>query len=92
MAQVNMAQGSLDPRVGNAVVKAAKEVADGELMEHFPLVVWQTGSGTQSNMNSNEVIANRCGSTALCRKKHDVLRFFGASSNAEQLGSQIVCV
>lgn len=57
--QVNMAQGDMDPNVGNAVVKAAKEVADGALMDHFPLVVWQTGSGTQSNMNSNEVIANR---------------------------------
>lgn len=54
-----MAQGDLDPKVGNAVVKAAQEVADGSLMDHFPLVVWQTGSGTQSNMNSNEVIANR---------------------------------
>jgi fumarate hydratase, class II len=54
-----MAQGMLDPKIGAAVVKAAKEVADGKLMDHFPLVVWQTGSGTQSNMNSNEVIANR---------------------------------
>jgi fumarate hydratase class II len=55
-----MTQGNLDPKIGAAVVKAAKEVADGKLMDHFPLVVWQTGSGTQSNMNSNEVIANRC--------------------------------
>ena len=42
-----------------AIIKASNEVADGKLMEHFPLVVWQTGSGTQSNMNANEVIANR---------------------------------
>lgn len=49
----------LDAKVGNAIVQAAGEVAAGELDDHFPLVVWQTGSGTQSNMNSNEVIANR---------------------------------
>jgi fumarate hydratase, class II len=56
-----MQQGSLNPKVGNAIVQAATEVAEGKLLDHFPLVVWQTGSGTQSNMNSNEVIANRCG-------------------------------
>lgn len=49
----------LDPKIGNAVVQAATEVADGKLIDHFPLVIWQTGSGTQSNMNANEVIANR---------------------------------
>ena len=49
----------LDPKIGNAIVKAATEVADGKLLDHFPLVIWQTGSGTQSNMNANEVIANR---------------------------------
>jgi fumarate hydratase, class II len=58
--QVNMAQGSIDLKVGNAIVEAATEVAEGKLLDHFPLVIWQTGSGTQSNMNSNEVIANRC--------------------------------
>lgn len=58
-AKVNMAQGNMDPKIGNAIVQAAGEVADGQLMDHFPLVIWQTGSGTQSNMNSNEVIANR---------------------------------
>ena len=58
-AQVNMDLGVLDSKVGNAIVEAAKEVAEGKLMDHFPLVVWQTGSGTQSNMNANEVIANR---------------------------------
>lgn len=57
--QVNMAQGSMDVKIGNAIVEAATEVADGKLLDHFPLVIWQTGSGTQSNMNSNEVIANR---------------------------------
>ncbi|KAL4858080.1 Fumarate hydratase 2 [Chlorella vulgaris] len=58
-AKVNMELGVLDAKVGNAVVQAATEVAEGKLSDHFPLVVWQTGSGTQSNMNANEVIANR---------------------------------
>ena len=57
--QVNMSLGVLDKRIGNAIVEAATEVAEAKLLEHFPLVVWQTGSGTQSNMNANEVIANR---------------------------------
>jgi hypothetical protein len=59
IVQVNMAQGVLDKKIGDAVVKAATEVAEGKLDSHFPLVIWQTGSGTQSNMNANEVIANR---------------------------------
>ena len=54
-----MELGVLDPKVGDAVVRAAAEVAEGKLSDNFPLVVWQTGSGTQSNMNANEVIANR---------------------------------
>ncbi|MGQ9366765.1 class II fumarate hydratase [Azospirillum sp. ST 5-10] len=58
-AQANMELGVLDARLGGAIVAAAEEVADGTLAEHFPLVVWQTGSGTQTNMNANEVIANR---------------------------------
>jgi fumarate hydratase class II len=58
-AEVNMAMGKLDPLVGEAIVKAANEVIEGKLDDHFPLVVWQTGSGTQSNMNANEVISNR---------------------------------
>ncbi len=58
-ARANMALGKLDKRIGEAIVVAAREVADGRLDDHFPLVVWQTGSGTQSNMNANEVIANR---------------------------------
>jgi fumarate hydratase class II len=58
-AETNMALGRLDKTVGEAIVKAAQEVIDGKLNEHFPLVVWQTGSGTQSNMNANEVISNR---------------------------------
>jgi fumarate hydratase class II len=58
-AETNMALGKLDPKIGEAVVAAAQEVIDGKLDDHFPLVVWQTGSGTQSNMNANEVIANR---------------------------------
>ncbi|XP_024357134.1 fumarate hydratase 1, mitochondrial [Physcomitrium patens] len=59
-AIVNMEYG-LDKKYGEAIVKAASEVAEGKLTDHFPLVVWQTGSGTQTNMNSNEVIANRAG-------------------------------
>ena len=58
-AETNMALGTLDKGVGEAVIKAAQEVIDGKLDEHFQLVVWQTGSGTQSNMNANEVISNR---------------------------------
>ena len=58
-ALVNMSLGALDGKVGEAIVGAAEEVIDGTLAEHFPLVVWQTGSGTQTNMNANEVIANR---------------------------------
>ena len=58
-ARVNASQGLLDGRLADAIVAAAEEVARGALDEHFPLVVWQTGSGTQSNMNANEVIANR---------------------------------
>src|SRR5436189_2993980 len=58
-AEANMGLGRLDPKVGKAIVAAAQEVIDGKLDAHFPLVVWQTGSGTQSNMNANEVISNR---------------------------------
>jgi fumarate hydratase class II len=58
-ATVNLAQGALDPAIGGAIQAAAREVMEGQLDDHFPLVVWQTGSGTQTNMNANEVIANR---------------------------------
>ncbi len=58
-AQANIASGKLDERRGNAIIAAAGEVIDGKFDDNFPLVVWQTGSGTQSNMNANEVIANR---------------------------------
>jgi fumarate hydratase, class II len=58
-ATVNMAQGDLDATLGDAIVSAAQEVMDGRFDDNFPLVVWQTGSGTQSNMNANEVISNR---------------------------------
>ncbi len=58
-AEVNKAQGQLDPKLADAIVAAAEEIESGELDDHFPLVVWQTGSGTQSNMNVNEVISNR---------------------------------
>jgi fumarate hydratase class II len=58
-ARANIALGRLDPLIGDVIVSAAQEVMDGKLDDHFPLVVWQTGSGTQSNMNANEVISNR---------------------------------
>jgi fumarate hydratase class II len=58
-AQANMQLGRLDPSIGDLMVRAADEVIDGSLDDHFPLYVWQTGSGTQSNMNGNEVISNR---------------------------------
>ena len=58
-ATVNMELGVMESSIGNAIVEAAQDVIDLKLMDHFPLSVWQTGSGTQSNMNSNEVISNR---------------------------------
>jgi fumarate hydratase class II len=58
-ALANMALGELDEKIGTAIVAAAEEVIDGKLRDHFPLVVWQTGSGTHTNMNMNEVLANR---------------------------------
>ena len=54
-----MDYGKLDKNIGQNIIEAAQEVIDGKLNDHFPLVVWQTGSGTQSNMNANEVISNR---------------------------------
>lgn len=58
-ARANRALDNLEPKLADAIEQAAREVADGKLSDHFPLVVWQTGSGTQTNMNTNEVIANR---------------------------------
>ncbi len=58
-ARTNVALGEIDAELGEAIFQAAEEVASGALIDHFPLVVWQTGSGTQSNMNTNEVIAGR---------------------------------
>src|SRR5215472_7687718 len=58
-AQTNRELGCLDERRAQAIIAAAQEIIDGKLDDHFPLVVWQTGSGTQTNMNVNEVIANR---------------------------------
>jgi fumarate hydratase class II len=58
-AMANMALGSMDEKIGNAITQAADQIIDGTLMDEFPLVVWQTGSGTQTNMNANEVISNR---------------------------------
>ena len=58
-AEANKSAGNLDEKIADAIIKAAAEVVDGQFDDNFPLVVWQTGSGTQSNMNANEVIANR---------------------------------
>src|SRR3979409_2565679 len=58
-AETNRELGLLDQRRARAITRAAREVIDGKFDDHFPLVVWQTGSGTQTNMNLNEVIANR---------------------------------
>ncbi len=58
-AEVNKAQGDMAPDLADAIAAAAQEVIDGRFDDNFPLVVWQTGSGTQSNMNANEVISNR---------------------------------
>jgi len=58
-ALVNKAQGDLDAQIADAIAAAATEVIEGKFDDNFPLVVWQTGSGTQSNMNANEVISNR---------------------------------
>ena len=58
-AETNVELGELDPKIGALISKACEEVISGSLNDHFPLRVWQTGSGTQTNMNANEVIANR---------------------------------
>ena len=58
-ARVNMAMGVMPEELGKAIDQAAGEVVDGKFNDNFPLSVWQTGSGTQSNMNTNEVISNR---------------------------------
>ena len=58
-AQANKARGKIDTKIADAMIAAASEVVEGKLDDHCPLVVWQTGSGTQSNMNANEVISNR---------------------------------
>ena len=58
-AIIHKKQGQMDARIANAIIKASESVINGKLDDHFPLKVWQTGSGTQTNMNVNEVIANR---------------------------------
>ena len=58
-AETNLSLGLLDKQIAAAIINAAQEVSEGKLNDHFPLAVWQTGSGTQSNMNANEVISNR---------------------------------
>jgi fumarate hydratase class II len=86
-ALTNVALGMLDKKKGEAIVRAADEALAGKLDEHFPLVVWQTGSGTQTNMNVNEVLANRAseilggkrGAARLVHENDDVNK--GQSSN-----------
>ena len=58
-AKTNVELGQLDEKIGDLIIQASQEVLEGKHNDHFPLRVWQTGSGTQSNMNTNEVIANR---------------------------------
>ena len=58
-AIVHKKEKQIDPKISNAIIKACNDVIEGKLNEHFPLKVWQTGSGTQTNMNVNEVVANR---------------------------------
>ncbi|MCO4825283.1 MAG: class II fumarate hydratase, partial [Amylibacter sp.] len=58
-AQANKSLGKLPAEIADTMIAAANEVVTGKLDDHFPLVVWQTGSGTQSNMNANEVVSNR---------------------------------
>src|SRR5204862_7970547 len=58
-AQVNETLGTIDPQIAGAIIRAAQEVIDGKLDNHFVLDIFQTGSGTSTNMNANEVIANR---------------------------------
>jgi fumarate hydratase class II len=85
-AQINTELGTVDPQVADAIVRAAQEVIDGKLDEHFVLSIFQTGSGTSTNMNANEVIANRAsellGGSRGSRKVHpnDHVNF-GQSSN-----------
>lgn len=57
-AMVNQDNGDLDPKLAKHIIEAANDIIDGKHAENFPLVIWQTGSGTQSNMNVNEVLAN----------------------------------
>ena len=74
-ALVNCKLGNLDERRANAIAAACDEILAGRLADEFPLVVWQTGSGTQSNMNANEVIANRANQIAgqkLCHPNDDI--------------------
>jgi len=86
-ARVNARLGDLDPKLASAISDAAAEVSKGKLDDHFPLVVYQTGSGTQSNMNANEVIANRAaeilggqrGDKSVCHPNDHVNK--GQSSN-----------
>ena len=58
-AGANVELGELDGKIAELIARAADDIIEGELDDHFPLVIWQTGSGTQTNMNANEVIANR---------------------------------
>ena len=80
-AMANYKLGKLDERRRDLIMQACDEVISGQLNDHFPLVVWQTGSGTQSNMNANEVIANRGNAIASERLLHPNDHFFMSQSS-----------
>ena len=69
-ARVNAGLGELDPGVADAIIAAAQEVMDGQWADEFPLSIWQTGSGTQSNMNMNEVLAHRASQLLVWQPVH----------------------
>jgi fumarate hydratase class II len=102
-AETNRELGLLDRRRADAIGRAAREVIDGKLDDHFPLVVWQTGSGTQTNMNLNEVIANRAneavgrptwrqaaGSSQRPRQYEPVVQRFVSDRDAHRAAERIV--
>ena len=97
-AETNMALGHLDKKIGETIVKAAQEVIEGKLDDHFPLAVWQTGSGTQSNMNANEVISNRAiemlGGVMGCKKPvhpNDHVNMSQSSNDTYPTAMHIAC-
>ena len=80
-ARVNESAGRLDPKLSEAIQQAAGEVINGTLANHFPLVVWQTGSGTQTNMNTNEVIASICAANGVTVHPNDHVNMSQSSND-----------